>query len=376
METQIKGDDILKLKPFSLTKLFAILNCALCVMFFAGCTSLQTDVYIDEVNYSEDVVKFENRFALLDGAVLSDEIDDKKKLSSCSSLIADIEVTLADKTIKNASKARLFALEGLCYLMTGNESKAEVLYDNSVAAYKGDARSAILASRLGKDKKLQNKLNESSDPNLIKIEMAADYYRSRKYLESSALFDEAFLSLDGFYREGYQSVRDKAWKMRSAEADSSGLISYSKLTVGQMLELTAENSDLLFVITAGKSLSQNELYRKATAAGLLNCVTVPSDSKNSVKLGTTVNKYIAARFLWNVYNARKNTQASANKYSQKYTKAEIDSPVPDVAITNPDFDAVIGCVEKSIVNLADGKNFEGKTAVSGSDMLNYIKKIK
>lgn len=366
----------MNLKKNALTILFVIVSSTLCLFDFASCTSLQTDVYIDEVNYSEDIYKFENRFAVIDGGMAAGELDEKKKLSSCSSLIADIEVTLADKTIKNASRARLFALEGLCYLLSGNESKAKVLYDNSVAAYKGDARSVILASRLGIDKKLQNKLGESTEPNLIKIELAVNLYKSKKYLEASALFDEAFLSLDGFYREGYQSIRDKAWKMRGVEYDASGLIANSKLTVGQMLELTAENSDLLFNITSGKNLSQNELYRKATAAGLLDCVTVPADSKNSVKTGTIVTKYIAARFLWNVYNARKNTQSQANKYSKRYTQSGIDSPVPDVAITNPDFDAVIGCVEKSIVNLSDGKNFSGKTVVSGNDMAGYIKKIK
>jgi hypothetical protein len=53
-----------------------------------------------------------------------------------------------------------------------------------------------------------------------------------------------------------------------------------------------------------------------------------------------------------------------------------DSPVQDVEIDSPDFDAVLGCIELEFMNLTDGINFEGENSVSGIEFSESIKKIK
>ena len=349
--------------------------CLISFLFF-GCASLQTDVYIDQISYSEDVMRFEKRFAELDAKIMEGELTQKLK-NKCSSLIADIEVSLADISLKKSSRARLSALEGLSYLLLDNSSRAAQLYEKSLEEYKGDARGIILASRLGTEKNLEKKLSEVTEPYLLKLEMAIRLYREKNYLISSALFDEAFLSLDEFYRAAYKKLRDEAWEFKKLGSDgSSELIKARTLTVAQMLVLVNEESELLYNYSAAKSLSENDLYKKISAAGLLDCVPGRASGKKTLAAKDTVTKYAAARFLWNLYNVRKNSTGQLTKYSVQYTKFSLDSPVADVSLDNADFDAVLGCVEKEIINLEDGRNFAGTRNVSGSEMASYIKKIK
>lgn len=348
-----------------------VLICGFVITVFAmmACSSLQTDIYVDKIDFSENITGYERRFAVLDGT-------ENRLEKDCTSLIADIEVALADSSLTNAARARLFALEGLTYLFIGNESKAKTLYEAGVDAYKGDVRGVILASRLGIIKNLAAKAGESNEPALIKIEMALVNFKKNSFISSVALFDEAFLSLDSSYRDAYSDIRNLAWNACQSTLDVvSPLVKHKKLNVGQMLVLVDESSDILMTVTNGKKMSSGELYKKVCAAGLLDCATVKQDPKSLVKEKDTVTKYIAARFLWNVWNKKRNS-TNFRKYSERYLKAGIDSPVPDVSINNQDFDAVLGCVENELINLSDGRNFEGNAIVSGSDMAGYIKKIK
>ncbi len=341
----------------------------LSVLGVMACSSLQTDIYVDKIDFSENITGYEKRFAVLDGT-------EKRGEDECTSLIADIEVALADSSLTNAARARLFALEGLSYLFIGNESKAKTLYEASVDSYKGDVRGVILSSRLGIIKNLSAKVGESSEPALIKIEVALTSFDKGNYINSVALFDEAFLSLDTSYRDAYSEKRDFAWNAsQSAGEAGSSFAKYKKITVGQMLMLVNESSDILITVTNGKKMSSGELYKKACGAGLLDCATVKQDPKSFVKEKDTVTRFIAARFLWNAWNKKRNS-SNFRKYSERYLKAGIDSPVPDVAITNPDFDAVLGCVENEIINLADGRNFEGNRLISAIELEQAVKNIK
>ena len=63
------------------------------------------------------------------------------------------------------------------------------------------------------------------------------------------------------------------------------------------------------------------------------------------------------------------------KYSERY-KNKKRSPVPDVKLDSPDFDAVLGCVENEIMHLEDGIEFGSEKEVSGIQFDESLKKIE
>ena len=63
-------------------------------------------------------------------------------------------------------------------------------------------------------------------------------------------------------------------------------------------------------------------------------------------------------------------------YSDVYKARRMRSPVGDVKLASPDFDAVLGCVENEIMHLEDGIDFGAEKEVSGAEFDESVRKIK
>ncbi len=354
----------------------------LLLLLFASCASMQDDVYIDAVSSSAEISAFESRFALFDAQFYegTESSHAKEWQKSGEKLISDIETNLKDLSLKKAIVARLYAIAGCAAFDLGNKGQSKKYYESSLQSFKGDARALILASRLGLEKDLTEKMKLFSDKSLLNLELALMNYASQNYASALASFDEAFLSLDSFYRSAYGSLRDTSWNLRNLSGDkdsrSAQLLALKNLTVMQMLLLANQNPDLLYNYTVGKQVSDKELYNKVAGGGLLNPVSQPLDADNAVSKNTVVTRLIAARFLWNLYNQRKNSPQNLTKYSDVYKARRMRSPVGDVKLGSPDFDAVLGCVENEIMHLEDGIDFGAEKEVSGAEFDESVRKIK
>ena len=351
-------------------------------LIFASCASMQDDVYIDSVSSSAEISAFEARFASLD-AQFYEGIDSSKAKEwqkNNEKLISDIEATLKDASLKKAIVARLYAIAGCAAYDGGSKGLAKKYQEASQESFKGDARTLILANRLGLESNFSEKMQLFSDKSLLTLEVALMSYAKQNYATALAAFDEAFLSLDSFYRASYVSLRDTSWNLRSLSNDQNSrsveLLALKNLTVMQMLLVTNLEPELLYNYTAGKQVSDKELYNKVAGSGLLNPVSQPLDADNALSKNTTVTRLIAARFLWNLYNQRKNTPQNLEKYSVAYKGRKTRSPVGDVKTNSPDFDAVLGCVENEIMHLEDGIDFGAEKEVSGIEFNECVRKIK
>ncbi|MBR1722305.1 MAG: hypothetical protein IJ727_07485 [Treponema sp.] len=345
---------------------------------FMSCVSMQEDVYIDSFSENSAVTVFEKRFSYLDAAFYDESQKNKQSQKDAEELIGDIEEALKDVSIKKAVEARMNAIAGCVAYDVGNKSLAKKFLESSVEAYKGDVRSLILASRLGIEKDLIAVSEAVSDKSLINLELAIVNYSKGNYVLAVAKFDEAFLSLDAFYREAYGILRNKSWKLRNvadSQSSISDILSLDSITVMQMIVLTNQNPDLLFNYTSGKAVSEKELFNKIAGSGLLNPVSKPLDESSALTRSSIVTRLVAARFLWNLYNHRQNTTQLATKYSESY-KNKKRSPILDVKLDSPDFDAVLGCVENEIMHLEDGIEFGAEKEISGSEFDESVKKIK
>lgn len=362
-----------------------VLICCLIIVFCFSCTSLQQDVMVSSVA-SENIEEFEeieSSVATLDASFcLGERISSQTKLADETE--KQIDILLLESGLEKEAQSRLWALKGIIKFIEGKKIEANKCFEVSKNLYKGEVFTNVLGSRLGLINLNDDEKIKIADKKILLLEKAISNFKNKNYIESVANFDEAFISLPGYYQYAYSKVRNRAWELRKlnteTENSNTNLLQVSEITVGQMLMITQSNSNLLTNYNDGKILSENELYKKIISDGLLNSATefmngeVPS-SKNKISRTEKLNRLLCARFLWNLYNGNKNTKAQLSKYSVMFAGMD-DSPVPDVEINSPDFDAVLGCIELEFMNLTDGINFEGEKSVSGIEFSESIKKVK
>ena len=53
----------------------------------------------------------------------------------------------------------------------------------------------------------------------------------------------------------------------------------------------------------------------------------------------------------------------------------MQSPVPDVALDDPDFDSALGCVEHELMELKDGIHFNPQKLITALEMNAALKKL-
>ena len=347
---------------------------------FVSCVSMQEDVYSGDFSESSEIMNFEKHFSEIDAKFFESDLGENKDMQKkADKLVSDIDQALKDVTLKKAFAARLNALAGLASFDLGRRGRAKKYFEEAESSFKGDARSLVLSSRLGIEKNLLQKVKLYSDKSIIVLELALRHYSAQEYSDAAAKFDEAFLSLEPFYRESYKDLRDTSWSLRNlkknGELRNSELLELQNLTVMQMLLLANRYPEMLYNYTSGKDVSDKELFNKIAGSGLLNPVSKPLDSDNAVTKNSAVTRLIAARFFWNLYNQRKNTPNELTKYSEAY-KNKKRSPVLDVRLDSPDFDAVLGCVESEIMHLEDGIEFGAEKEVSGMEFDESIRRMK
>lgn len=364
---------------------------------FSSCvTTLQQDVF-QTTNLNKELMEeisvYEDRFILIDANYLMTGKFDQNQLDSFHQ---DVYAQLSKSHVEPIIEAHITSIDGILYLMEGKKSKAAECYRDSKAIKGGDDYVLLLGSKLEKniDSSIQ-KIDEilSFDPNnsILLLEKGKLLYSKKQYDKSIAFIDEAFIEFDNQgrsnYRAVYKNFRDKVWILYNSgiDVENSSVLSSeqnlaSKLTKETMVQLAYEKTGLLNDFTTGTKLSASRLTEKVAEAGMFNPATDPTDGQGlsaEILNSEAIKRITCARFLWNLYVMNRGNPKLAVKYSNRYKKnPAAKSPVADVEISNPDFDAVLGLVENEIMNLPDGKNFFPDTEVVVLDYLSYLKNVK
>lgn len=364
---------------------FIIYIITLCV--FTGCASVQNDVVMSTDSFieSDDVSLLAARFIDFDASNVlnNDVLNNLSVYQDIDTLNKDIEECIKSTGINEPILPRLYALEGLVFLMQGNTSKANMFYNKSLAAGKGDSYTVILGYRLGIIKSItdENIVSGANENALLDLEQGLRYYKNGEYSKCVALLDAAFIKLPEEYKTAYSEIRQKAWDLRN-NADVTGdkaiiqLLNKSQITVGQMVLITQGTSDVLYLVNGGKNYSEQELFTRLVSAGYFEPCSVFSDQPKAVKKTDIVDRKLCARFLWNVYCNKKNLKDQNSKYSLLYRSSYGMSPIPDIDLFSSDFDAILGVVENEIMDLPDGQNFKPDKIISASEFNACLQKIK
>ncbi|MCR4954924.1 MAG: S-layer homology domain-containing protein [Treponema sp.] len=360
-------------------------------VFFSSCAStLQQDVFqSSDLNkeLADQIAIFEDRFIAIDSTYL---VKNKLDSDKTSELHKDIATQLEKSHLEPVISAHITAIDGILYTLEGKTKKAEECYTKAKSIQAGDTYVLLLSTKLQKnnDERL-NKANEilsfDDDNAIILLEKGKLLYAQKKYDKAIAAIDEAFLIFDNqhrpSYRTAYREFRDSVWKLYSSGMDYSDTGDLSSiLTKESMVQLTASNTALLEEITAGAKLNAAGLLKKVNSANMFCSATDTNNAKNSADLinsSKQITRKMCARYLWNLYVQSKGNPKLLTKYSTRYKKlANAKSPVADIKLDDPDFDAILGTVENEIMSLPDGKNFKPNDPVSVLDFLNYLNALK
>lgn len=357
-------------------KLVKLITLLISVTTLVSCaTSIQQDIVLSSDLYLQDsdLATIEENLAKIDAEFIETQLINEKALNDLKGMV---DKSLKEVELKNALKARLLAIKGRIFLLEGKRPKALELYKGAEDAYKGDAITVILGSRLGEVGSLEEegkKVFGTSEKALIKLEKALVCYTEKSYTEAVSLFDETFINLPAFYKEAYNSIRNRAWDFRNMDQVSendkiSALISEPYISVDDMLQITQYASRELLPFTGGQRCSSTELYKRVSKAGVLTSV---KEGKTCLPKDT-VTRALCARFLWNLYCSKKGI--SVDIYTQAF-KGQSESPVMDIPLSYADFDAILGCVENEFMDLIDGIKFYPEDKISGIEFYEIIEKF-
>lgn len=361
-----------------------------------ACTStLQEDIF-DSTEASAVMLgaisEYEEKFIVYDAEYT---MKGKIESSGVSELHLNIENKLS-QTHEPALLAHLQAMDGLLYYMENKTKRAQDFYKEAKTNQSDDIYVLLLGIRLEKTTesslaKMEEILSYDGKNGTIMLEKGKMLYKKNQYDKAVAALDNAFLIFDSEkkpkYREVYKPFRDNVWKLYSAGIDDSVLNGSLKsadlakpLTKDIMLKITIENTKLLEDFTGGGKISNAELTKKLTTYGVFSAAIDKNNSQNTafaITNSNAISRIMAARYIWNLYVKAKGKPEMLTRYSTRYGKmTNPKSPIKDVDVKNPDFDAVLGVVETELMELPDGKSFHPDNIMTGLDFLSIIKKVE
>jgi hypothetical protein len=341
-----------------------LLCAALVLAGLASCATIQRDVLYDSAAGGDpaELAGLEQRLTALRAAA------DQAAFAQAR---GEIKALLEKPSTDPLYRARLSGLAAEAALLAGDRAEAAKRLAESRAAYQGDEYSAVVASRLARTnndklKELEAALLNADGSQRIRAEMGATLHDLGRHREALAAFDAALPFLPDEYRLLYGPMRERAYALREADANiaasSAAYLNTDQLPALGMAVLAQSETNSLDWITGGASWAPGVLFERLKAAGWY------ADSAAGQK--APMYRKDAALFLWNVM-ARGEARL-LTRYSARYA-ARPASPVPDVPIGSPWFDAVLGFVEEGIMSMPDGRSFKPDDPVNGLDFYAWLK---
>ncbi|HHU36967.1 MAG TPA: hypothetical protein GXZ47_07035 [Treponema sp.] len=355
---------------FFLTRALLI---SLSFLLVTSCASLQKDVMASTADEesSGDIA------TLAQVIVPIDKNGSQKDIDKARSMIRLLE----QRDIKDTSfETRLLAWSGRLYLLEGKRQEATRALKRAKSLASGETAVSILESRLETNAETRLAILDiyrtlSDIPAVIEIERARALEELRRYQEAVAAYDTAFAHLPNYYRETYGPSRNRSWEMRSLSSNhtssTDSIAEKAEISLQDAITLIQDETDLFTFITGSSPWSPDRLYKDLNNRGI-----IPKDAVGTVRPSDAMTRAHVAWLLWQLNAAYRSQPALTSRYSDRMrTLANPKSPITDVPHGSRWFDSVMGCVEREIMNLPDGRNFQPNGKVSGVNFLVMIKAL-
>jgi tetratricopeptide (TPR) repeat protein len=363
-----------------------------------SCQSMKGDLFVESQDavQREDLAELERMIVSLDRQGLSAD-----SLGAARRRISELEKNPSADREYNAALA---AWSGRLYILEGKNSEGVKQLKLSQSLSPGNVQSLILSIRLEGDPEKRLALIDRelkiegpspgsglspegpvSPAALLLIERGRVLLDQRRYGEAAGAFDTAFAGgLPPVYRETYGESRALAWELRNTQPGTGdktvAIMERGGISWADLIELTKTETDLFRFLTAGRDLPPGELFNRLLDRSFIPYTQdITLNTWPSVKpgMGDPALRSGTAWFLWRLYAENRADRGLLSKYSSRYSNmANPRSPIADLPLFSPFFDAILGCVETEFMSLEDGRNFNPDKPVRGAEALGIIKKIK
>lgn len=373
---------------------FRFLSGAVLFFLFLGCQSLQKDILLGGGETQQEMDALEELIVRLDAPESGGDREARARARRKAEELQSQTKPGGDH------QALLAAWSGMLYILEGKPGEAQKEYRRSQAARPiKSAALTVLAARLEGDNHKKLSLiedalaaegpelpgGEGTDQGRLTIEKGRILFALNRFSEAVAAFDLAFSLLNGkpFYEETYRVIRNKAWELRDlvpGTADATvTIIGRGELRWLDLVELTKNETDLLRFLTAGRNWTGEEIFRRLLDRSFIPLsqdVELSQWPSTAPGPGEVVFRSGAAWFIWRLYAENRADKGLLSRYSSRYgAMPKPRSPVADLPLLSPFFDAILGCVESEFFSLPDGRNFFPAARVRGSEVLGALKKI-
>lgn len=352
-------------------RLLAVITCLVSTV---SCATLQQD----KLNQTVDAALETDLARLRELIVPLDRNADPLQMSLIRERIKEME----SRNIQDSQyQAQLLAWSGRLFLLEGKRAEAERRLAQAERLSPAESASFVLAARLEPDstKRLAQLIQSAAraeEPALLDIERARTLASLSRYQEAVAAFDSAFSRLPSVFRTTYGEEREMAWQLKdvsgTTDAKTAEILAKNVISWRDAIELTRTETSLLQFITGGDRWTPERLETALRERKIL-----PSAQTGYTALDDPMPRRGAAWFIWHLHAAWKSRPALTTRYSDRFRPVPgAKSPISDVAIQDPWFDSVMGCVEWEFMALSDGRNFNPEGTLGGSAFRTMILRVK
>lgn len=332
----------------------------------ASCATVQRDLTVERLP--------EDGYAVLDSherdLVLLEAQPDRAALDALRSRLAE---TGARPVLERTWSARLAALAGRAALLAQDRPVADRELRKALSLNPADEVARVLEVRLERnaDKRkalLEEALKTAETQVRLRAELGRILLAEGRYAEALAAFDASLPFLPEPYEAVYGAERRRALALRDASAPAgSALLSDRPVSLQDLAALVQAESSLVDFLTGGKDWAPGILFERLRAGGFYPDPAAPGTA--------AARRGEAAFLLWHLAANRRNDRSLLRRYSDRYrARPNPASPVPDVPLEAPWFDSVLGCVEREIMELPDGRNFRPLDPVSGLEFYRWLRR--
>lgn len=333
----------------------------------SSCATVQRDVLATSASETD----FSRLAALADEDAILRAAPDAARLAAARSEAASLRTA---GPLNEGYRARLAAISGELAVLAGERSAASSFLAAAQAAQADDEWVFYLRSRLARDPAaaeaaLLAGIAKSATNSLLKAELGLLRLRAGRYREAVSALDEAMDRLSEAQRGLYGPARDKALSLKDAEDAPRGAADYARedpVSLIGMVVIVQDGTDLLGYLTGAKASAAGPLFDHLAGAGLLGPTPVSRDEP--------ATRAREAFLLWNLVAAREEDRSLLRAYTDRFASRQDTPPVADVPYGSWFFDAALGCVEREILSLPDGRLFLPDQTVSGAQALAAARK--
>ncbi|MDA3850300.1 MAG: hypothetical protein PF447_03430 [Spirochaetaceae bacterium] len=264
--------------------------------------------------------------------------------------------------------ANLYSLRSWAAWLSKDNNSAKSWLDKAMEQDSREERVILVQAIITED--IQKALEgieqvEIQDFYRLQVYKAWLLYHLGQYGEAVTLYDKAFTELPPIYGQIFHESRDLAWQLKDQEilGNAVDYLSDAPILMEEMVKRTLQESILLDGISRQNGLPFRQLYPLLQQRGFI------LENKPSQR---QVDRGDAALFLWMLFIEKENHPEWQYKYSPHFD----ESPIEDLPLDSPYFDAVLGCVERELMSLPDGSYFYPGLLLSGLDYLEMLNRLK